>query len=76
MNVHSLQGGHRENGSFVNVLITVSLTELNPLSIMTERKGVGVEGGTSKGRGTGRRFQSGPCRKEPLAARSNESACM
>lgn len=48
MTVHSLKGSHRENWSFVNVLITVSLTELNPLSIMKERKGVGVEGGTTR----------------------------
>lgn len=32
---------------FVSVLITIPLVELNPLSIMKERKDVGVEGGTS-----------------------------
>lgn len=47
MNVHSLKGSHRENWHFVNVLITIPLFELNPLSIMKERKDVGVEGGTS-----------------------------
>jgi len=47
VNVHGLKGSHRENWSFVNVLITIPLTELNPLSIMKERKDVGVEGGTS-----------------------------
>lgn len=47
MNVHSVKGSHRENWGFVSVLITISLTESNPLSIMKERKGVGVEGGTS-----------------------------
>lgn len=47
MNGHLLKGSHRENWSFVNVLITISLIELNPLSIMKERKDVGVEGGTS-----------------------------
>lgn len=49
MNVHSLEGSHRENWSFANVLITVSLTEWNPQSVMKERKGVGVEGGGREG---------------------------
>lgn len=47
LSVHSLKGSHRENWSSVNVLITIPLTELNPQSIMKERKNVGVEGGTS-----------------------------
>lgn len=58
MNVHSLKGSHRE--SFVNVLITISPTELNPLSIMKERKGVGVEGGTSIERELAREFSLAP----------------
>lgn len=43
--VHGLKGSHTER--FVNVLIIISLTELNPLSTMKETKDVGVEGGTT-----------------------------
>lgn len=47
MNVHTLKGSFRENWNFVNVLITISIIELNPLSTMKGRKKVGVKGGTS-----------------------------
>lgn len=59
MNVHSFKGSHRESWSFANILITVSLTELNPWSIMKERKGVGVEGGSREGELAGD-FSLGP----------------
>lgn len=68
MNVHSLKGSHRENWSFANVLITVSLTELNPWSIMKERVWVWRE---EAGKGNWQEISAWPL-QEPAACCSKQ----